>query len=189
MIAAGFRNANAYYRGNAYVNGLTISSFEICLGKDGCVFDCHEIVETEVGSFITNVNGPARSLSTPSPVFAELDTDLKKALGCMTGQCLSGGPGNDGDSLGIILSPSLSMHSWQNSNFPMGWWKDAQHENSIKPNIDTGHDEMAWHAWGYGQSMWVTTGREIGRYGSHGCDSPCPEATKFQIRVAKQGKE
>jgi hypothetical protein len=74
-IAAGFGNDNAFYIGNEALNRLDILSAEICAGACGSVMDCHEI---------DNVQAAARTFAPTS-----LNTDLKKSIGCFTGQCES----------------------------------------------------------------------------------------------------
>ena len=212
VIANGFRNDHAYYRGNVFLNSQDIGAAEICLGyrdtgcRDACGanpcpgggceaymacveqcqchFDCHELTDAWAGDGITRPNPSTLSGPQSWPVHNELDTRLKKILGCFTGQCRSTSAG-DGDVIGSIITPPSGhkpFSSWQAGTFPTQWWAEAGHTTKIAPNVDSGYTEMAWHAWGYGQSLWVSEGREIGRYSGRGCGVPCPEAELFRIR-------
>ena len=165
--------------------GSTCATYIKCVEECSCHYDCHEITASQAGTFITNPHSSTKSGPKMSPVHAELTGNLKKMIGCFTGQCISTSAG-DGVTVGSILAcssgPCPGKAAVPGQSVSATWWNQVGHGNKIAPNIDSGYDEMAWHSWGYGMSLWITEGREIGRYASIGCGSPCPDAKLFLIR-------
>jgi hypothetical protein len=87
-IAAGFANPNAYFIGNRVIEELALGPVQLCHGRvdgthpDGCMLDCHDVLESNAGYGLTQGTYP--SIST-------LSSRLKQLIGCFTGQC----PAND----------------------------------------------------------------------------------------------
>jgi hypothetical protein len=162
-IAPGFKTANAYYRGNAYVEGvagLTESgkTLQVCFGtKSGstCNMQCQSLSSGKVGSYITGGNGPK-----------DLSTDWKKLIGCSVGQCNSNAyndgffwycPAADRATCGSQVfkySSSYSTGSWNTHspaysngfgahNQPVHWWGSGF-------GLNTCNKEVGFGCWGDG---------------------------------------
>lgn len=141
-IGAGFARENAFYIGNDALNELDILEAEVCAGACGQAMACRPIDASLIHSHVRE--------SAPGM----LNTDVKKMIGCFTGQCERG----EG-SCNLMAQGSYTDCTLFNGQ----GWSDSHACGCVSLYSDTD-----WHVDGSGLSMKrASTGAEFGRWNAY----------------------
>jgi len=155
-IADGYSNANAYYKGNAFLESANLGLVELCAGVknsggDSCQIDCVRLKETHLGAGIKSGAYAPKGITS----------QYKKMIACFTGQC----PGNAYSSGFFWVCPKgddcdTRPYGWASfaSTSPSSWNVPGERTDYISgwgPHSCSG--AICMHNWGSGLTLRVGT--------------------------------
>jgi len=182
VIGDGFSNANAYYVGNDVLNGMaTIKQAQVCWGKKSdCTFVCHDLNAHNVGEAIRENRFGAVS---------NLESALKKLIGCFTGQC-SPVAGQDTYALGAFYEAHTESERCSNKGMNNGysgqpWGIPGSGAYTCIVGPHNSHHPV--HYWASGHTMCRNGNMEIGGWSSCHHGSVDSMHIKVKLEAATEG--